>query len=181
MPPGDAEPLLQPPEAAVAIVHARAPEEAVLLIRRASRPGDPWSGHWSFPGGRCEPGDEGLLATALRELEEECGVRLEAGACRRALPFTHAGRHYGRLMVVAPFVFEVDQRPPLRLDLDEAVAATWLPLAEFRDGRRHGVQTGLGIPDGRRVAGLLLEGVPLWGFTYRVLCDWLAVPAAAVV
>src|SRR5215472_6528479 len=48
---------MRAPEAAVAIVHARgAPSgsdaESVLLIRRTERPNDPWSGHWSFPGGR---------------------------------------------------------------------------------------------------------------------------------
>src|ERR1035441_7525388 len=63
-------------EAAVAIVHARGNAESVLLMRRSEREGDSWSGHWSFPGGRRDPADPDLLHTALRELEEECGVRL---------------------------------------------------------------------------------------------------------
>ena len=64
------------PEAAVAIVRAAVPDDSILLIRRAEREGDSWSGHWSFPGGRREPEDPDLLHTALRELEEECGIRL---------------------------------------------------------------------------------------------------------
>ena len=63
-------------EAAVAIVQAHGERESVLLMRRAEREGDSWSGHWSFPGGWRQAGDRDLLCTALRELEEECGVRL---------------------------------------------------------------------------------------------------------
>ena len=55
------------PEAAVAIVHAREPEESGLLMRRSVRQDDPWSGHWSCPGGRRETHDLNLLQTALRE------------------------------------------------------------------------------------------------------------------
>jgi 8-oxo-dGTP pyrophosphatase MutT (NUDIX family) len=50
-------------EAAVAIVRTRGPEDTILFIRRAERVGDPWSGPWSFPGGRRDPGDETLLET----------------------------------------------------------------------------------------------------------------------
>src|ERR1043165_8599890 len=56
------------PEAAVAIVRAREPEDSILLMRRTIREGDSWSGQWSFPGGRCDPSDPSPLDTALREL-----------------------------------------------------------------------------------------------------------------
>ena len=44
--------------AAVAIMvrEARAATE-MLMIRRATREGDPWSGHMGFPGGRRDAGD----------------------------------------------------------------------------------------------------------------------------
>jgi len=65
------------PEAAVAIVRTRGPRRSILLMRRSERKEDSWSGHWSFPGGRRDPDDPDLLHTALRELKEECGVRLD--------------------------------------------------------------------------------------------------------
>src|ERR1039458_1424093 len=95
------------PEAAVAIVRALAPEESILLIRRAERHNDPWSGHWSFPGGRVARGDPDLLHTALRELDEECGIRLERQSLETALAPTIAGRAAGPFLTVAPFVFQV--------------------------------------------------------------------------
>jgi hypothetical protein len=39
----------------------------LLFIKRAHRDGDPWSGQMAFPGGRVEPDDPNLEATATRE------------------------------------------------------------------------------------------------------------------
>ena len=63
------------PRAAVAVVLAPDPD-SVLLIRRADREGDRWSGHLAFPGGRWSPGDAGLVDTARRETLEEVGLDL---------------------------------------------------------------------------------------------------------
>jgi 8-oxo-dGTP pyrophosphatase MutT (NUDIX family) len=52
----------------------------LLFIRRADHPQDPWSGQMAFPGGRAEPGEEDLKATAVRETAEEIGVDLESAA-----------------------------------------------------------------------------------------------------
>ena len=39
----------------------------LLFIRRAEHEKDPWSGHMGFPGGRQEPGDPDLAATAVQQ------------------------------------------------------------------------------------------------------------------
>jgi 8-oxo-dGTP pyrophosphatase MutT (NUDIX family) len=161
------------PEAAVAIVHAREPEEAVLLMRRAEREGDSWSGHWSCPGGRREPQDLDLLHTALRELEEECGIRLRAAALEAELPARIARRAQPPYLLVAPFVLKVDRHLPTILDTGEAVEAVWVPLAILRDRERHAMQSVPGRPPEMLYQGIALNGTPLWGFTYRLLMDWL--------
>src|SRR5450432_668562 len=97
------------PDAAVAIVCAHVPAGSVLLIRRSERDDDPWSGHWALPGGRRDPEDQDLLRTALRELEEECGIRLSREQMEAALPPVLARRREPPYLLVAPFLFAVDR------------------------------------------------------------------------
>jgi 8-oxo-dGTP pyrophosphatase MutT (NUDIX family) len=161
------------PDAAVAILRTSEPEDSILLIRRAERVGDAWSGHWSFPGGRCEPGDRDPLHTALRELEEECGIRIGPEDLHTALPPRLARRRVGRFLMVAPFVFHVPRPLPAVLDISEAVDALWLPLRTFRDPGAHRLQCVPGVSGDLRYPCMQLDGAPLWGFTYRLIADWL--------
>lgn len=163
------------PQAAVAIVRAREPEESILLMRRATREGDPWSGHWSLPGGHREPHDPDLLHTALRELEEECGVRLTAEDLETPLEHTFVGRTVGTRMLVAPFVFSVPHQLPTVVDPEEAAEAMWLPVRILRDPARHAIHSVPGMPVDKQFPGIELNGVPLWGFTYHLVTNWLGV------
>lgn len=165
------------PAAAVAIVHARGPEESVLLIRRAEREDDPWSGHWSFPGGRRDPQDSDLLGTALRELSEECGIQLDRAQMETALPPTNAGRRLGRVTLVAPFLFRVEGVLPTTPDPREAAEALWIPLGLLRDPARHGLRPVPRLPREMAFPAIELNGTPLWGFTYRVISEWLGLHA----
>ncbi len=162
-------------EAAVAIVVARRPEEAVLLIRRAEREGDAWSGHWSLPGGRRDAEDPDPLHTALRELQEECAIRLARDSVEAALPLSIARRRPGRYLPVAPFLFLVDERLPAVLDPDEAVESFWIPLRVLGDHAHHALLPVPGRPPATLFPGIALNCVPLWGFTYRLLSDWLRI------
>jgi 8-oxo-dGTP pyrophosphatase MutT (NUDIX family) len=166
------------PEAAVAVLHAPAPDESVLLMRRAERAGDSWSGHWSFPGGRRESGDPDLLHTALRELEEECGIRLPRAALIGELPQRIAGRRVGAYVLVAPFVFRVDRELATILDPLEAAHAAWIPLAWLRDSARHHLRPVPGVSADVLFPAVDLDRAPLWGFTYRVLVEWLGFTTA---
>src|SRR5687767_8397810 len=67
-------------QAAVALVlRGHAEGAQMLVIKRSEAERDHWSGHLALPGGRAEPDDESLLATAVRETFEEVGMNLRAG------------------------------------------------------------------------------------------------------
>lgn len=83
------------PRASVALilrsrVHQTQPENAdsrsiekrleLLFIKRAVRPGDRWSGHVGFPGGRQDVKKDGRddMRTAIRETKEEIGIDLSS-------------------------------------------------------------------------------------------------------
>lgn len=53
----------------------------VLLIKRAARQGDRWTGHIALPGGKRDPEDLDDKATSSRETREETGLELDTEHC----------------------------------------------------------------------------------------------------
>jgi 8-oxo-dGTP pyrophosphatase MutT (NUDIX family) len=155
------------PRAAVALVLATGPDR-LLLIRRAERMGDPWSGHLALPGGRYHADDADLLATAIRETDEETGVHLEREWCRAQLDDLVPLTPTLPPIVVRPFVFLVPEAVVPGVS-NEVVYSTWLPLAHLTaDGVfRSRAVVVRGEP--RVVEGYQLPEGFLWGMTERIL------------
>ena len=121
--------------AAVAIVlHEAQDELCLLMIRRAQREGDPWSGHMAFPGGRRDPDDIDDRFCAIRETREEIALDLDALGCEVcALGEVNTGWRADRPeMLVAPFIYRVEQLPELDLNY-EVDAVVSVPLRFLMD------------------------------------------------
>jgi 8-oxo-dGTP pyrophosphatase MutT (NUDIX family) len=158
--------------AAVALIVTPDPE-AFLLIRRADRADDPWSGHLALPGGRQHEGDADLLATAIRETREEVGVILEptnlAGTLGDVVPRTPVLPP----LAIRPFVFNLLERPPV-VPNPEVAGTAWVELAPLR------------LPDARHEIAMEIRGQrrlfpayhtpvgSVWGLTERILSLLLA-------
>jgi 8-oxo-dGTP pyrophosphatase MutT (NUDIX family) len=153
-------------------------EPELLFIRRAERTGDPWSGHVAFPGGRMDPGDASLEATAIRETMEETGVDIARdGVILGRLDDLQPRAPSLPPVMVRPFVAVVGPGVTLTLNY-ECADAFWVPLA------------WLGDPASRRLTMLRERGMELqvysyqrgehliWGMTERILQQLVAIVAA---
>lgn len=147
--------------------------ESVLLIRRATHPNDPWSGHLAFPGGKVDEEDVTPMVTAIRETWEECGLRIDESQCTEKSPLAEAGHYSGRVLRVQPFAFELKKRPPLNPDSTEVDEAFWLPLSHFLDSDRHHSHSFHPVLKEKNFPHIHVSGGRLWGFTYEQLKAFL--------
>jgi 8-oxo-dGTP pyrophosphatase MutT (NUDIX family) len=146
-----------------------APE--VLLIERARRAGDPWSGHMAFPGGRVEPSDPHARAAAERETLEEVGLSLVGAEALGRLDDLE-GHSVGRAagLVVCAFVYHLPDPPELAAS-PEVEEALWVPLHRLRDPARQ-VPFRHPATGAQRFRGIVVghpERQVVWGLTYRFL------------
>jgi 8-oxo-dGTP pyrophosphatase MutT (NUDIX family) len=154
--------------AAVAMVladHADGP--SVLFIERASHPGDPWSGHMAFPGGRVEPGDAHPREAAERETLEEVGLALRGAARIGRLDDKQGNPRTQPSLLISAFVYALPE--PVSLAPNHEVReAFWFPLAGLVDPARHVPYLAHSV----EFPGILIgkpERHVVWGLTYSFL------------
>ncbi len=162
-----------PRRAAVAVVLRRNQDDPeVLLMKRAEAPGDRWSGHVSFPGGREEPADDSMFVTAVRETREEVGLDLLQAArpLGRLTTTNTRPRTPVRPLVIVPYVFELQK--PVTLELNaEAQEAFWLPLGAAFTGQFDGIHPYRMGPVRMNFPCFHYAGKTIWGLTYKMLMD----------
>ncbi len=101
---------------------------AFLLCRRASRL-TKHAGQWALPGGRLDPGENAIEA-ALRETDEEVGLRLDDGSVVGLLDDYATRSGY----VITPIVLWAGANPTLTPSPDEVLAVYRVGLHALRDG-----------------------------------------------
>ena len=159
--------------AAVALILLEGPRGLeTLLIRRAERADDPWSGQVALPGGRYDPADADLLVTAIRETREETGVDLSAAERLGVLDDLYPRTPTLPAVVVRPFVFALASRPTLVPGV-EAARVFWLPLDRLsqRGVRRDFTLPVRGIE--RTFPAYVVDEIVIWGMTERILTPFL--------
>jgi 8-oxo-dGTP pyrophosphatase MutT (NUDIX family) len=108
-------------------------ELQVLLIKRALKEGDRWSGHIAFPGGREQQEDKNIRDTAIRETSEEIGLELSVddyiGRLSDLMTFAHGTR---KPMVVSPYAFKLKGDPKFTIN-HEVDQVIWLPVSFLAD------------------------------------------------
>ena len=176
----DLDGVLLSPEEAQAMNAPGGTDAAVLLAMygHPERPGLVFTerrldlrrhaGEISFPGGRQDHPDEALLATALREAEEEIGLDPAEVDVKGALP------PVGTFVTgykVHPFVGTIPERLRLRPNPTEVAAILEFTLDELRAGfaMRRLIRRGIPIRTPTYEVGEHM----IWGATARILGELL--------
>jgi 8-oxo-dGTP pyrophosphatase MutT (NUDIX family) len=156
--------------AAVSIIVRDRQFPSVLLIKRAERSGDPWSGQIAFPGGKTQSGDGTARDTAVRETMEEVGVDLSGADFMGYAPTatTHTGN-----MEVVPAVFVLHESVEVRPN-EEVASYRWVDLEDMvSPGSKSTYKLSF---DGKEVdlPAFKVNDYVVWGLTHRILSSMLS-------
>lgn len=142
---------------------------STLLIKRAVYNGV-HSGQIGFPGGKVEDTDPSIIATALREAEEEVGINPESVEILGLLTSLYIPVSN---MLVQPVIGLLKAHPATHLNLQEVEYTINAPLSHLKD------------PDNRSVKTLNVHGNPLsapyfrvgdeqvWGATAMIISEFI--------
>jgi 8-oxo-dGTP pyrophosphatase MutT (NUDIX family) len=143
----------------------------VLFIQRTDRVRDHKS-QISFPGGACETIDKSLADTALREAEEEIGLkRKDVKVIGQLDDMATAGTNY----VISPIVGLVPYPYDFKVDEFETEEIIEVPIAALLDEKC--CEEGTALVDGRAVDSYFYHygDKVIWGATARILKQFLAI------
>ena len=126
-------------------------------------------GQISFPGGVQDPGDPHLLATALRETQEEIGLQPEAVELLGFLPPVATVTGYW----INPFVGLIPHPYEFRVNHREVARLLCFPVSAFFPPERW--SSGLYTYQGqtRRACCWKYQDTVIWGATARILLNFL--------
>jgi 8-oxo-dGTP pyrophosphatase MutT (NUDIX family) len=151
----------------------------LLFVQRAVVERDPWSGHMALPGGRRDPTDADLVETALRELQEETTLELEPSDVIGRLDEVAPGNPALPAIGITPFVAWHDSGTGVRSSA-EVRDHVWVPLPVLLDD---GYRSVLELQDHgqlREFPTIEFRGYTIWGLTYRIIMDFLALLDSSV-
>jgi 8-oxo-dGTP pyrophosphatase MutT (NUDIX family) len=161
--------LVPKKSAGVAVIFRDAQDDMeVLLIRRAEREGDPWSGQVAFPGGMVSAADKSFEDTAKREAAEEVGVDLSKDAAV-FLGYMRDFRARMKEVVVVPSVFKLVGSSALTPNEKEVASCEWASLKELAGEE---ARSSYLIPKGGGQIPfpcIVHRGLVIWGLTERIL------------
>ena len=155
---------LKPAGVLIPVIEAADGGLTVLLTKRSAELKH-HAGQIAFPGGRMEPDDADITATALRETHEEVGIVPSDVAIAGYLPPLPTVTGYA----VTPVVGIVSTEVELQLDRSEVELAFEVPLEFLLDKRNARAAErdfdGLKVP----IVEFLYDGFRIWGATAHMV------------
>jgi 8-oxo-dGTP pyrophosphatase MutT (NUDIX family) len=157
--------------ASVAVILDGKVDPRLLLIRRAERAGDPWSGQVAFPGGKSQEGDKTLKGTAQREALEEVGLDLGRGS--EFLGYFGSFTTHTGTMEVVPSVFLTEDPAEVKTN-GEVASYRWLNLAELISPEARSVYRFEFRGNPVEMPAFKMNDYVVWGLTHRILTALVA-------
>lgn len=159
------------PSAVLMLIFPKDGELHLLFIRR-TEDGKAHGGQISFPGGRQEPFDADLSATALREAQEEVGV--VSGDVEMLGALTSLYIPVSKF-IVYPYLGFASAPPAYNTSVDEVAEVLEIPLKHLFDTKNKIVTTvrPSSRPDMKLTvpAYSLADGSFIWGATAMILSE----------
>lgn len=157
------------PSAVLVLIHPVNGVDHTLLMRRPVYKGV-HSGQIGFPGGKWEPGDRSLHATALREFQEETGADTAGFEIIGDLTRIHIPPSR---TLVTPVVAWGAHIGPLRPDPREVDALLDIPLEELmRNDILHRKPFRMGLDGSERMGAYWdVQGEIVWGATALMIAE----------
>ena len=153
----------------LAPVIERGGDAHLLFTKRAEHLGE-HPGQMSFPGGGREPADRTLTDTALREANEEVGMRPDEVDVVGRMDDTRTSSHYA----VRPFVGVAPDREYVP-DESEVAEVAVLAIDDLTDPANYESERRLAHPEygDHRVHYFHVDGYTVWGVTGRMVVQLL--------
>ena len=156
------------------ILQQRGEQTYLLMIQRAERVGDPWSGHMAFPGGHMERSDRHGRAAAARETAEEIGLDLSDVPCIGRLSDVMARPKMPRPMIVSPYVFRLDEEVDFVLNY-EVADTVWIPVSYFLDSTNREQMKWMYRGVSIDLPCYFYQGKRVWGLSLSMLDELLKI------
>ncbi|MCW4017481.1 MAG: CoA pyrophosphatase [Candidatus Bathyarchaeota archaeon] len=136
-----------------------------LLVKRALRASDVWSGQMAFPGGKREPEDATLKDTVIRETMEETCIDVSGscflGVLEAVKPIIRNGFR------VLPFVVMLETDPEVRLNHNELHSHMWVSYEKVRQS-----STRTTMPRFGETPAFIFQDAVVWGMTHKILYEF---------
>lgn len=136
----------------------------VVLARRTERVPH-HKGQVCFPGGSQDPGDADLFATALREAEEELGIRGESVELLGAMEPVPTVTGF----FIQPYVVRLSGEERFSLDEFEMAEVFEVPLSVFAEEERYRCAESTFLGNDYKVYFLDYGPHTIWGATAKIL------------
>ncbi|TSA27429.1 MAG: CoA pyrophosphatase [Bacteroidetes bacterium] len=166
---GTAPPLSAKPSGVLLLIYPIEEEPCMVFIQRPDY-GGVHSGQISLPGGKRERGDPDLLATALRESQEEVGIIREQIEILGRLSDLYIPPSR---FLVSPFVGYCRYRPDFIKDPSEVKEIIEVKIRDlFSEEALQLLKHNVGLGIRLKAPAFVVNGHVIWGATAMILSEF---------